>query len=122
MRKHLVISTATELIRIMPDNLVSISADGNYCTLLQADGVMRTVTCQLGQIATLIHDQQIESDDSQFIRIGKSLIINSRYIYFINPVRQKLILSDARSFTHEMTASREALKQLKDYIEKEVKQ
>lgn len=121
MRKHLVFSTLSELICIMPDNLVCISADGNYCTLLQADGTMRTVTIQLGQIESLIFDQQVESDGSKFVRIGKSLIINIRYVYYVNPTRQKLILSDARSFTHDMSASKEALKQLKEYIEKEVK-
>ena len=43
----------------------------------------------------------------------------SEYISYINPARQKLILSDCRTFKRETTASREALKALKDYIEKE---
>ena len=56
-----------------------------------------------------------------FIRIGKSLIINRSYIYYINVPKQKLILSDVATFNHTVVASKEALKQLKELLEKEVK-
>ncbi len=122
MKTHLTISTANEIVRILPDSIVCITSDGNYSNLIQVDNVIRMVTCQLGQIESMIHDQRIETERSHFIRIGKSLIVNSRYIYYINVSRQKLILSDARTFTHDVSASREALKQLKDYLEKEGKE
>ena len=54
----------------------------------------------------------LDKDDHRFIRIGKSLIVNRDYIAFINQVRQKLILSDCRSFRYEVSASKEALKAL----------
>lgn len=122
MKTHLTISTANEIVRILPDSIVCITSDGNYSNLIQADNVIRMVTCQLGQIESMIHEQRIETERSRFIRIGKSLIVNSQYIYYINVPRQKLILSDARTFTHDVSASREALKQLKDYLEKEGKE
>jgi DNA-binding LytR/AlgR family response regulator len=75
---------------------------------------------QLGQIEKMIATQ-LGSDGSIFIRIGKSLIINSSYIYYINIPKQKLVLSDVASFNHTVTASKEALKQLKELLEKEVK-
>ena len=121
MKTHLVLSTATETVRIMPDCIICITSDGNYSNIVQTDNVIRMVTCQLGQIETMIHDQKVETENSRFIRIGKSLIVNSRYIYYINVQKQKLMLSDARTFTHDVSASKEALKQLKDYIEKEGK-
>ena len=122
MKTHLTISTANEIVRILPDSIVCITSDGNYSNLIQADNVIRMVTCQLGQIENMIHEQRIETERSRFIRIGKSLIVNSRYIYYINVTKQKLILSDARTFTHDVSASREALKQLKEYLEKEGKE
>ena len=61
----------------------------------------------------------LDSDDNRFIRIGKSLIVNREFIAFINPVRQKMILSDCRTFRHEVSASKEALKALKELLEKE---
>lgn len=118
MSKNLVFHTSTELVRVPADALIFISADGNYSTITMADGSKYVLTLQLGQIEKRIAES-VETDDNRFIRIGKSLIINHEYITLINPSRQKLTLSDCRSFRHDITASREALKALKDLIEKE---
>ncbi len=75
---------------------------------------------QLGQIEKMI-STQLGSEGNIFIRIGKSLIINRSYIYYINITKQKLTLSDASTFNHTVTASKEALKQLKELLEKEAK-
>ena len=120
MRKQLLISTSTDLVRIAPEKIVYISSDGNYSTLVQTDGEMRMLSYQLGQIERMIASQ-LGIEGSIFIRIGKSLIINRSYIFYINVPKQKLILSDVESFNHTVSASKEALKQLKELIEKEGK-
>lgn len=121
LKKYLIISTATDLVRIAPEKIVFISSDGNYCNLMQADNESRLLTFQLGQIENMIRDQ-LGTEGNLFIRIGRGLIINRNYIYYINVQSQKLILSDNNRFSHTVSASREALKQLKDLIEKEVKE
>ncbi len=73
---------------------------------------------QLGQIEKMIASQ-LGVEGNIFIRIGKSLIINRSYIYYINVPKQKLVLSDVETVNHSVTASREALKQLKEFLEKE---
>lgn len=118
MKKDLLFSTTSELIRVPADDVVFITADGNYSSITTADGSEYVLTLQLGQIEKRIAER-IEGNDNRFIRIGKSLIVNREYITFINPSRQKLILSDCRTFRHEVSASREALKALKEYMEKE---
>lgn len=120
MKKHLIITTSLDLVRIAPDRIVYISSDGNYSTLVQADGEMRMLSYQLGQIEKMIASQ-LGVEGNMFIRIGKSLIINRSYIYYINVAKQRLILSDVESFNHTVQASKEALKQLKELLEKEVK-
>lgn len=120
MKKQLVISTSIDLVRIAPEKIVYIASDGNYSTLVQTDNEVRMLSFQLGQIEKMI-SSQLGSEGNVFIRIGKSLIINRSYIYYINIPKQKLILSDVASFSHTVTASKEALKQLKELIEKEVK-
>lgn len=100
------------------DTVVYITADGNYSVITLADGESFVLTMQLGQIERRIAEM-LESDDNRFIRIGKSLIVNRDFIAYINPVRQKMKLSDCRTFHHEVSASREALKALKDLLEKE---
>ena len=120
MKKQLIISTSIDLVRIAPERIVYIASDGNYSTLIQSDGEMRMLSFQLGQIEKMI-SSQLGSDGYSFLRIGKSLIINRSYIYNINISKQKLTLSDVSSFSHTVTASKEALKQLKELLEKECK-
>lgn len=72
MKKHLIISTSLDLVRIAPECIVCIASDGNYSTLVQWDGEVRMVSYQLGQIEKMISDQ-LGTDGNIFIRIGKSL-------------------------------------------------
>ena len=111
-------STSGELIRVPSESVVLITADGNYSVLTLIDGSEYVLTLQLGQVEHKLMDVAT-AQSGRFIRIGKSLIINRKYISYINPARQKLTLSDCRTFKRETTASREALKALKEYIEKE---
>ncbi len=118
MDKRLVFSTSTEILRVPSDSVVYISADGNYSVMTTADGGSFVLTLQLGQIERRIADMPGDNDN-RFIRIGKSLIVNRNFIAFINPPRQKMILSDCRTFRHEVSASKDALKALKELLEKE---
>ena len=118
MSKNLIFTTSTELIRVPAESVVFISADGNYSSIKMVDGGEYVLTLQLGQMEKRI-SEMVEQDDNRFVRIGKSLIVNHEYITFINPTRQKMILSDGKSFRYELTASKEALKALKDFVEKE---
>lgn len=120
MKKHIVISTSVDLVRIAPERVVYVASDGNYSTIVQSDGETRVLTFQLGQIEKIM-SEQLGSEGNTFIRIGKSLIINRSYIYYINVQKQKLILSDNATFSHSVSASKEALKQLKELLEKEIK-
>lgn len=120
MGEYLVISTASDLVRIKGKHIVFISSDGNYSTIVMTNNETRLVTMQLGHLEHLI-SEQLQPSDKTFIRIGKSLIINQDYIYYINIPKQQLILSDGKYAMHSVSASREALKQVKDFIEKEAK-
>lgn len=116
MDNNLLFATSTELVRVPADSLVSVKADGNYSAVRLADGSEYYLTLQLGQIERRIAEQQA-NDENKFIRIGKSLIVNREFIVYINHSRQKLVMSDGRTFRFEESASREALKSLRDYIE-----
>ena len=120
MREYLVISTSVDLMRTAAEDIVFISSDGNYSSFFFTYGESRVVTMQLGQVERLLAEQLAHSG-GDFIRIGKSLIINSNFISYINIPKQQLVLTDGRSTSHGLTASKEALKQLKELIEKEIK-
>lgn len=115
-RKNIIISKGTELLRIPPECLMYVSSDGNYSNIVTSDGNTRLVTYQLGQIADEIVSQ-LGDDGTVFLRLGRGLIINTEYIFFVDVSKQKLVLSDFRGHIHELSASKEALGKLKAYIE-----
>ena len=59
---------------------------------------------------------------NSFVRVGKSLIVNKKYIYVINISSQELLLSGSRlNVEFKLKASKDALKDLKEQIEQETK-
>ncbi len=116
MNRHIIISKGTELLRIPAESLVFVSSDGNYSNITTEDGRTRLVTLQLGQIEDILQDQLADAE-SKFLRLGRSLIINTDYIHFIDISKQELILSNCKGSYHITTASREVLIKLKAYIE-----
>lgn len=119
MPSLLTIINDKELFRFRSDRIVCVASDGNYSTIRMADGDKRMVTCQLGQLERLMGDQ-LGPDGEKFIRIGRMLIVNKDYIYYVNPSKKQLVLSDSRNVKMELSASVEALRLLKDYLESEL--
>ena len=120
LEKIIVISKGTELLRIPASRLVYISADGNYSEVVTQDNRKRIVSYQLGQIEDMIGDQ-LGDEGANFIRLGRGLIINLDFVYWVDVTKQELILSDCAGCYHELTASREVLVKLKAYIDAIVK-
>ena len=119
MKPQLIISNTAELVRLHSEDILSIEADGNYSNLYIVGEEERMVLGQLGQLERMIGDQ-LGEEASAFIRVGRSLIINRNYIYYINPSRQVLIMRDPNGRKHEIKkASHESLKNLKEFIERE---
>ena len=123
--KVLIISNANELVRVKPERVVYVESDGNYSTMVLHDKTEHVFTMNLAHCQQLI-EEQLGKEAETFIRIGKQLIVNRAYIFKIVVNRQQLIMADMllnEAFT--LSASKEALKQLKAYLEstigKEVK-
>ncbi len=117
MDRRLTFSTAYELLRVPSDAVVYIEADGNYSTLHLANGESSVVSMQLGQIVYLILNT-VEPGDERFVRIDRRLIINCDYVFDIQIQKQKLTLSDCRTFKYHLKPSQDKLKQLKKQLEK----
>lgn len=118
--EYLVISTATEMVRLQEENVVCITSDGNYSHINAIGGESFIVSSQLGQVEQLI-GVQLPSAYGHFVRIGRGLIINMRYLCYVNISKQKLYLIDIAGHKYVQNASREALIQLKNMTEKNYK-
>lgn len=115
--KVIIISNANELVRIKPERIVYVESDGNYSTMVLHDKTEHVFTMNLAHCQLLI-EKQLGKEAETFIRIGKQLIINRAYLFKINVNRQTLIMSDmALNQAFTLSASKEALKQLKAYLE-----
>ena len=122
------ISTSTELVRVATDEIVYVRADGNYSDLMLTNGKSRKMTFQLHFFDEVF--QQLQNN--MFVRVGRSLIVNKRYIFVINLPEQQLILSGGdmkepivfygqpkTDSPQNITLAREGLKQLKELLENE---
>ena len=118
MATTLVISTSTELWRFSVESIIYIEAEGNYSRMHLSNGDSELISQQLGKIEELI-SKQITKTESSLIRMGKSLIINKNHIYHIT--KTELYLRSNSEQIFQLTASREALLQLKKLIEGESK-
>lgn len=116
VKRFIVISKGTEMLRVPPERLVYISADGNYSNVHTQDGRHEIVSFQLGQIEDMIGNQ-LGDDGNQFIRLGRGFIINMDYVHLIDVSLKRLVLSDCAGFYQELEPSREVLIKLKAYLE-----
>lgn len=119
-KSPIVISTMNELVRVCPERIVYIGSDGNYSTMVLHDKTEQVFSFNLSHFQQII-EKQMKEEAALFIRIGKSLIINREYIYKINISRQLLVLADMKiEHTFALSASKEALRQLKQLLENEI--
>ncbi len=111
------ISTSTELVRVATDEIVYVRADGNYSDLVLTNGKSRKMTFQIHFFDEIF--QQLQRN--MFVRVGRSLIVNKRYIYVINLTEQMMLFAgqQIKGDIAPVKVSREALRQLKEQLESE---
>ena len=115
---YLLFNTRDELTRVDLSYVVYFEADGNYTHIIFSNGCKVMLLVSLANIEHLI-DDVLKGQVQPFIRIGKSYIVNSRFIFQINLLKQKLFLTNFLSpqiFT--LSVSKEALKNLKELYTK----
>ena len=76
------------MIRVAEDEIVYVKADGNYSDLVLINGRSYKIVYQLHKFEEKFKNLQ-HSD--QFIRVGRSLIVNWKYVQVINLVDQTII-------------------------------
>jgi len=91
---------------LRPDDIVYVEADGNYACMYFAGGTKEDVFERLGEI-----ERKLPSET--FIRAGKSIVINRKYVRKITDTTLQL-LTPAKSYS--VAISRSAIKQLKELL------
>ena len=105
------------MVRVRTSEIVYVSADGNYSDMMLTNGRSRKMTFQLHYF----EDTFKKLHNNTFVRVGRSLIVNKRYVFVVNLTEQMLLFTGQTLNTDikPMKVSREALKQLMETLVKE---
>ena len=112
---YMFFNSRDELQRIEVSKIVYFEADGNYTDIVMVNKLRASICMNLGEMEKAIA-AQIGDRANMFMRIGKRFIINMKYVYSINVLKQQLILSDYDHFAFQLSLSKEALKKMKELM------
>jgi len=112
-KKYLYLNSRDELFRMDISKIVYFEADGNYTNFVLSDKVKGAVCMNLAEMQKLL-TESLKETANIFARVGKRHIVNLTYVYQINVLRQRLVLSDGEVFAYPLNISKEALKTLKE--------
>lgn len=110
---YLYLNSRDEFLRIDIRKIVFFEADGNYTNIVLVNQLKGVVCMNLARMQQVL-SERLKEQASIFARVGKKYIVNLSYVYQINVLRQRLVLSDGEHFTFSLEVSKEALKHLKD--------
>ena len=106
-------NTTDDMIKVKLAHVPYFEADSNYCHVMFINGAKATLLTSLVSMEGLLANR-FKDDVPMFIRIGKKYIVNRQYIFQINVLRQKLVMTDYESpVVLEISISKDALKNLK---------
>lgn len=113
------VNTRDELNLIDLDLVACINASGNYSIFMYIGGNKIMVSVGISQFEIIIKDAATKQESANsFVRIGRSIIVNNRYLCQINILKQKIILSDRGVHAYQLTVPKNLLKSYKELIRK----
>lgn len=110
---YLHLNSRDEFLRIDISKIAYFEADGNYTNIVLVNKLKGVVCMNLANMQEVL-TKSLGENARIFARIGKKYIINHKFIYQINPLHQRLILSDGENFAFQLQISKDALKKLKE--------
>lgn len=103
-----------ELLVLNLKQIACFKADDDYTVAYYLSGVTTTIAMGLSKIEVAVSCVP-KSKTCNYVRIGRSLIINQAYLYQIQVLNQKLILFDGEKKLSIMV-SKDALKRYKQHV------
>ena len=93
--KKICFNTRDELIMIDPEQIAYIEAEGNYSRVYYITNYKENdfrIPHGISKVEEILG--KVGSTDCEFIRLGRGIIINRKYIFRINMYDKEIILSD----------------------------
>lgn len=106
-------STRDELIRVHLNEVIYFESNGNYIKMVSLGNISTNLLTSMTSLAEVFK----AIDNIQFVRVGKSHYINTKYLYLINILRKQLLLRDSPGLPLiSLSVSKESLRELKQSI------
>lgn len=109
-------NTRDELTCIESDLVALVKADGNYSKIVYITGKQIQLTSGISRLEIIL--KSTSNSVNRFVRLGRSHIINHRYLFRIEPLKQSLLLSDGDKHDLRVILPKQTLKAYKDAIHK----
>lgn len=107
-------STRDELTKVCLDDVMYVTSEGNYLVLKFKSRRTQMLLSSLGNFEQLTKSVP----DINFLRIGRSYIINTAYISQINSLRRTITLvDDSMREAMELVVPKDAIRSLKKAME-----
>lgn len=113
--KKLCVNTRDEMLVLELDKVAYFKAEGNYTQVVFISGQRSVLSFGLCKVEAMIAEFA-KTNKCNFVRVGRSHIINQSYLFHVNVLRQKITLSDCDNHTHTILISREVLKRYKSLL------
>lgn len=106
-------NTRDELTRIELCHVAYFEANSNYTNVYYTNGSRLSLSRGISIVAATIRS-------ANFVRLGRSHIINIAYVQHINVPKRELLLADLTAgHTFKLQLPKTVLRELKDMLEKE---
>ena len=99
-----------ELLRLDISKIVYFESD--YTNIILTNKLRGIICLNLAQTEKVL-EERLKEKARCFARIGKRFIINLNYVYQINVIKQRLVLSDYSSFAFQLEISKEIFLNIK---------
>jgi len=100
-----------ELIAVDFSQIAVIQADGNYTHLIYMNKHEVTLSLGISKVCEILLRRF--PDHRQFLRLGRSTVINHNFMERIDVLRQFIVLTDAAGHEIRVKASKQVLKSYK---------
>ena len=104
-----------EILRLHLNKIVYFESNGNYTTIYMSNKMKFSTGMNLSQMETVIRER-LSGKECYFARVGKSYIINMKYLTLVNVLKRLIVLSDGNMCIYSLEASRDAVKNLKEAV------
>lgn len=113
------ITSRDELNLIDVDQIACVQANGNYSNIVYIQGQKLTVALGLSHLEQLLQ-QAVAVDPrkrSSFHRLGRSVVVNMRYLVRVDMTKQKAVISDRGKNALQILVPKQTLRAFKEYIQ-----